>query len=241
MSLNNPLIMILPGLLAGLVQGITGFGSGIILMIFLPALVPIGRAAGISTLTMFVATVLVAWRYRKSLQWRRLVLPFIIYSAVATYSVHLGKILDTNLLRMLLGGLLVLLSIYFTVHKGREAKPYPVVVNVLFMIISGFFNGLFGIGGPLMALYYLMMAKTKEEYLASIQTFFVMDGIYVTTLRFSQGILRLGDMRIVVLGMIGALVGTAVANRLVTRMNTERVKQIVYLFIGVSGLYYLIF
>jgi uncharacterized membrane protein YfcA len=145
------------------------------------------------------------------------------------------------MLRLLLGGLLVLLSAYFTIHKGREAKPYPLLVNVIFMVISGFFNGLFGIGGPLMALYYLMMAKTKEEYLASIQTFFVLDGIYVTTLRFGQGILRIGDMKIVILGMIGALVGTVIANRLVTRMNTERVKQIVYLFIGVSGLYYLMF
>lgn len=239
--MDNPLIMILPGLLAGLVQGITGFGSGIILMIFLPALVPISRAAGISTLTMFVATVLVAWRYRKALRWRSLVVPFIIYSTVATYSVHLSKVLDTGMLRLLLGGLLVLLSAYFTIHKGREAKPYPLLVNVIFMVISGFFNDLFGIGGPLMALYYLMMAKTKEEYLASIQTFFVLDGIYVTTLRFGQGILRIGDMKIVILGMIGALVGTVIANRLVTRMNTERVKQIVYLFIGVSGLYYLIF
>lgn len=239
--MTNPLIMLLPGLLAGLVQGITGFGSGIILMIFLPALVPIGRAAGISTLTMFVATVLVAWRYRKSLQWRQLVMPFIVYSAVATYSVHLGKMLDTGMMRMLLGGLLVALSAYFTLHKGREAKPYPLVVNVIFMVISGFFNGLFGIGGPLMALYYLMMAKTKEAYLASIQTFFVMDGIYVTALRFSQGILHIGDMKIVLLGMVGALVGTAIANRLVTRMNTERVKQIVYVFIGISGLYYLLF
>lgn len=231
----------LPGLLAGFVQGVTGFGSGIILMIFLPLFLPVGTAAGVSTLIMFVATAMLAWRYRAHLQWRRLVGPFLVYSAVATWSVHLGQQLNVHLLRALLGGLLVALACYFTFRRERSPKPYPLPVNVGFMVISGFFNGLFGIGGPLMALYYLMLARTKEEYLASIQTFFLLDGIYVTTLRFSQGILQPAHLWFVLAGMVGALVGTAAANRLVDHLDTAMIKRIVYVFIGISGAYYLFF
>lgn len=233
--------LVLPGLLAGFVQGVTGFGSGIILMIFLPFFLPVGAAAGVSTLIMFVATALLAWRYRHFLQWRRLIGPFIVYAGVATWSVHLGQQLNVNVLRMLLGGLLIALSAYFSLSRPRDAKPYPLVINLIFMIISGFFNGLFGIGGPLMALYYLMMARRKEEYLASIQTFFLMDGIYVTALRFSQGILQPQDLWFVLAGMVGALIGTAAANRLVDRLDTKMIKRIVYIFIGISGIYYLFF
>lgn len=236
-----PIVMLLPGFMAGLVQGLTGFGSGIILMIFLPGLLPISQGAGVSTLTMAVANFMMVWRYRKAIKWRRLIIPFIIYSTVATVSVHLGLVLDTHVLKMLLGGLLIALSLYFTLHKTTSVKPYPLVVAGIFMMISGFFNGLFGIGGPLMALYFLTLAKTKEEYLASIQTFFMMDTIYVSTLRFATHVLNVGDLKFVLFGMIGSLVGTAIANRLITRMDTARVKQMVYVFIGISGLYYLIF
>ncbi|WP_155287097.1 sulfite exporter TauE/SafE family protein [Lacticaseibacillus zhaodongensis] len=236
-----PIVMLLPGLMAGLVQGLTGFGSGIILMIFLPGLLPISQGAGVSTLTMAAANLMMVWRYRKSIKWGRLIIPFIIYSTVATLSVHLGLVLDTHILRMLLGGLLIALSLYFTLYKSASAKRYPLFIAGIFMIISGFFNGLFGIGGPLMALYFLTLARTKEEYLASIQTFFMLDTIYVSTLRFATHVLSFGDLKFVLFGMIGSLVGTAIANRLITRMDTDRVKELVYIFIGISGLYYLIF
>ncbi len=106
------------------------------------------------------------------------------------------------------------------------------------MIISGFFNGLFGIGGPLMALYFLLQSKSKAQYLASIQTFFLMDGVYVTSLRFAHGILQVSDFGLAAIGLIGALVGTAIASRLVTHLDAQRVSQLVYAFIGLSGLYY---
>ncbi len=118
------LYFILPALLAGLVQGLTGFGSGIILMIFLPALMPVAQAAGVAGMTMFVATAWLAWRYRKALQLRQLIVPFIVYSAVATVSVPLGQLLDTGVLKRLLGGLLLVIAAYFTLRKSA-IHPYP--------------------------------------------------------------------------------------------------------------------
>lgn len=210
-------------------------------MIFLPALMPVAQAAGVSTMTMFIPTVLLTWRYRKALHIKPIIVPFLIYSIVATLAVPLGKQLDTVLLKRMLGGLLIAISLYFSLRKTKHQRPYPWPVNGCFMVISGFFNGLFGIGGPLMALYFLMRSRSKEEYLASIQFFFFMDGIYVSSLRFGQHILSLPDLGFAGMGLIGALIGTAAASRIVTHLNTQRVSQIVYAFIGVSGLYYCLF
>ncbi|WP_407891895.1 TSUP family transporter [Lacticaseibacillus sp. N501-2] len=233
-------VMLLAAILASLVQGVTGFGSGIMLMIFLPTMLPIGQSAGVSTLTMLIAEVVLVWRYRHALQWRRLPLPFLVYASVATWSVHLGKILPTHFLKALLGALLIALCLYFTLNHTAGSRRFPLVVAVGFMIISGFFNGLFGIGGPLMALYFLTLAKTKEEYLVSIQTFFLIDTFYVTTVRFAQQVLRVADLKYVVVGMIGAVIGTIVANRIVDHLNVAMITRVVYGFIGVAGAYYLI-
>ncbi|WP_338034770.1 sulfite exporter TauE/SafE family protein [Lacticaseibacillus kribbianus] len=92
-------VMLGAGTLAGLVQGVTGFGAGIMMMIFLPALLPIGESAGVSALTMAVANLMMVWRYRHALDWRRLPVPFLVYAAVATWSVHLGTRLPVPTLR----------------------------------------------------------------------------------------------------------------------------------------------
>ncbi|WP_461214385.1 TSUP family transporter [Lacticaseibacillus sp. GG6-2] len=231
-------LMLLAAILASLVQGVTGFGSGIMLMIFLPAMLPIGQSAGVATMTMVLAEIALVWRYRRFIHLKRVVWPFFVYASVATWSVHLGQVLPVQLLKGLLGALLISLAVYFTVSHGAGSKPFPFIVTLGFMVISGFFNGLFGIGGPLMALYFLTLAKSKEEYLASIQTFFLIDTVYVTTLRFATQVLHVGDVKFVVIGMVGTLIGTAIANRIVTRLNVRTITKVVYVFIGLAGCYY---
>ena len=231
--------MLFAAVLASLVQGVTGFGSGIMLMIFLPTMLPIGQSAGVSTLTMLIAEVVLVWRYRHALKWRRLPIPFLVYASVATWSVHLGQILPTHFLKGLLGCLLIALCLYFTFNHAAGNKRFPLLVCGAFMIISGFFNGLFGIGGPLMALYFLTLSKTKEEYLVSIQPFFLIDTFYVTTVRFANHVLSVGDLKYVAVGMVGAVIGTIIANRIVDHLNVAMITRIVYGFIGVAGLYYL--
>lgn len=234
------LLVLLPAVLASLVQGITGFGSAIVLMIFLPSILPIPQSAGVASLIMSVANLMMAWHYRKALKFKRIIGPFIVYGLVAFLSLKLGSALDVKVLKMLLGGLLLCLSIYFLFFKSLgNGRKYPIYVALIFMIISGFFNGLFGIGGPLMAMYFLSLAKTKEEYLASIQTFFLIDQVYITTVRFASGILTTSDIKFILIGIVGGVIGTMIANRITKHMNINMIEKSVFSFIGLSGIYYL--
>jgi len=232
--------MIFAAMMAGFVQGVTGFGSGIVMMIFLPHLLPINQSAGVSTLTMLVANAMVVWRYREAIQWKKLVTPFLIYISIAVCSLYGSEYLAAGHLKLLLGLLLIVLSLYYTLMNVRSImiKTIPIYVMILFAVISGFFNGMFGIGGPLMALYFLTISDSKENYLASIQTFFLVDTILMTSLRFASGILNLGSLKFVLVGIIGAIIGTILANRLVKHLNIKVMTLSIYVFIGLSGLYY---
>lgn len=233
------LLILTFGLLAGLVQGLTGFGSAIIMMIVLPTIMPIAQGAGVATLIMAASVITLTIHYRHDIHLKRVILPFIVYAAMATWSVHLGQHLDLQLLRHLLGVLLIALALYFTLAPKAGNRPYPLIIAIGFMLISGFFNGLFGIGGPLMALYFLTLSSTTEEYVATVQAFFLIDIIYITTLRISQGILTITTLPAILIGMVGALIGTIIAAHLLNRLNMTAVKRLIYLFIGASGLYYL--
>ncbi|WP_368791060.1 TSUP family transporter [Companilactobacillus farciminis] len=202
------IIMLVAAMLAGFVQGVTGFGSGIVMMVFLPHLLPINQSAGVSTLTMVVANVMVVWHYRKYFEWRKIIKPFLIYISMAIISLHLSSGLPAGHLKLLLGLLLVILSLYYVIMnwKSITISRIPLFVMVIFALISGFFNGMFGIGGPLMALYFLTISDSKEKYLSSIQTFFLIDTFIMTSLRFANGILSLNNLKYVAIGIIGSII-----------------------------------
>jgi len=232
-------IVLFAGFCGGLVQGLTGFGAVIMMMIFLPNILPIDQSAGVAGLMMLGSVITLVYRNRHEIRLTRIIIPFLVYASVATWSVHLGHVLDVHLLRMLLGGLLVALSIYFTFSKRQGDSQYPWFIAGLFMIISGFFNGLFGIGGPLMALYFLSKAHSMSQYLADLQTFFLIDTFYITSLRVASGIVTIHLVPLILIGMVGAITGTMIAAHLLNRLNVTTMKRLIYVFIGLSGLYYL--
>ncbi|MBU9788808.1 sulfite exporter TauE/SafE family protein [Lentilactobacillus sp. IMAU92037] len=234
------LFVLLPAVLAGIVQGVTGFGSAIVLMVFLPTILPIPQSAGVASLIMSVSNIMLAWRYRRSLSFKRIIWPFLVYASVAFVALKLVSSIDVHLLKSMLGGLLVALSLYFLLIKSGGRKHYPIYVAIIFMVVSGFFNGLFGIGGPLMALYFLSLADTKEAYLAYIQTFFLIDQLYVTSVRFYDGILGTNDIPFILIGIVGGVVGTMIANRITAHMNIQMIQKCVFVLIGISGLFYLV-
>lgn len=234
------LLVFLPGLMAGLVQGLTGFGAAIVMMIFLPQLFPIAQSAAVAGVIMAASVLTLIWRNRHHIHLRQIIIPFIVYASVAAYSVHLGQVLDVQLLRRLLGALLLALALYFSFSKRAATQSYPWWLAGLFMIVSGFFNGLFGIGGPLMALYFLSLADTTADYLGNLQTFFLIDVIYISTVRALNGILTPVLIPHILIGMLGAVIGTAIAARILPRLPMVVVRRLIYLFIGLSGGYYLL-
>ncbi|WP_203624428.1 MULTISPECIES: sulfite exporter TauE/SafE family protein [unclassified Lacticaseibacillus] len=235
------LLILIPAFFAALVQGITGFGSVIIMMIFFPAILPIAEAAGLGGLVMLSCTASLAWRYRRDFHFKQVIGPFLIYAAVATWSVRLGKVLDTHVLRLLLGVLLVALALYFILAKTAGDRRYPWYIAVAFMIISGFFNGLFGIGGPLMALYFLSLSTSVPTYMGNLQGFFLLDTIYITSVRVASGIITVSLIPYILGGIIAATLGTLLATRLAAKWDLAQIKPLIYGFIGLSGLYYLFF
>ncbi len=237
--LTSIILVLIPAMLAGLIQGVTGFGSGIILMIFLPIVFSVSKSAGLATLMMSIATLTVVLRYRKQIQWKQVIVPFAIYAITATFAIQIGQKLSTDLLKVLLGLLLVGLCTYFIWSPLKETQSFSWWIVAIFMVISGFFNGLLGIGGPLVALYFLTKSKTPEMYLGTLQVFFLLDMIYVSCIRVSQHIVNGHDLPFIIVGMVGTTLGVLIAQRIVQRLNIEKVRQITYILIGCSGIYYL--
>ncbi|WP_323088557.1 sulfite exporter TauE/SafE family protein [Allobaculum sp. JKK-2023] len=69
---------------AGIVQALTGFGAGIVMMIVLPVFYAIPQAAGISQAICLAICAMMTFQYRKSIQWKKALKPIIPYLMVSS-------------------------------------------------------------------------------------------------------------------------------------------------------------
>ena len=237
--------LIITGLVAGvggLVQGVTGFGSGIIMMMILPYFFAVPSAAGISNAISIVLLVSMIWSYRKYIKWRELIMPIALYLAVCSGAIIFGSSVDGGVMKKALGVFLVMLSIYFLfiAKKAGEKRGLGIPVKLFFIVASGICEGMFGIGGPLLVIYYLNSTDDSKEYLGMLSSAFIIGCTYNTIFRVIRGIILPEHFAAIAAGGIGIFIGSMIAKKLVDKLNPELIKKFTYLMIGLAGVLFLI-
>ena len=143
-------------------------------------------------------------------------------------------------MKRIFGAFLIALAVYYLFLNRGERKPLSAPRTVVYIIVSALCDAFFGIGGPLMVLYYLNRTESAREYLGTIAAFFLINGVYNTVYRLACGILTAGELPFIGVGIVAILAGVTVAHRLVDRLNDARLKKITYIMIGVSGVFNLL-
>ena len=228
-------VVFLTPIIAGLIQTVTGFGSGIFMMVFFPMLFPILGASAISSAISLAGTCTLSWHYRKYCKWKLTLIPALIYILVSSGSILLAPYLPTELLKKVFGVFLMLLSVYFLVFSSKLKVKATLLSATVCGTLAGILGGLFGIGGPPMVIYFLAALDSKEEYLGTIQFHFFVTGVYMLFFRIYKGIFTMDMIPYVILGMAGMMIGKKIGTKIVDRINADTMKKLVYAFLGVSG------
>ncbi len=229
-------VIFLAPIAAGIIQTVTGFGSGIFMMVFFPMLFPILNASAISSSISLAVSGPMSWRYRKQTAWKLLLLPTVIYIATSSASIVLAPYLPTEALKKFFGFFLIVLSIYFLTVAGKLKIKASLSSAMVCGTLSGIVGGLFGIGGPPMVIYFLAALDDKEKYLGTIQTFFFLTGIWTLAFRVINGIYRMDMIPYTLIGLAGMLIGTRIGVRIIDRINADTMRKLVYAFLGFAGL-----
>ena len=223
------------GIMAGVVNALTGFGAGIMMMTVLPSYFDMLTAPALSTATTSPINALQAWKFRRYLRWDVCLVPSLVYLVCSTLAIRVAGDMDLRLLRMALSAFLIVLSGYFLVLADKTSIRANWKSALVCSVISGLCNGWFGIGGPLMALFYISATRTKEEYVAAIQFLFAFVNILNIFYRIFLGVFTLRLVLVIFVAVLGTLAGRHIGMLLFQRIDRERLKKLVYLFIGVAG------
>lgn len=221
--------------LGGIIHTITGFGSGIVMMVFLPYFLGMATAPALSSSINLFLSLVLAFKFRKTIRIKFFLLPLIPYLLGSTLSIYALSGFDMRMVAISFGIFLILLALYFTFIAKRMTIEPTWQAAVLCGGISGVTAGLFGIGGPLMALYFLAITDSKEAYTGNLQCMFTCTCLCNTMTRISRGIYTFDLIPLTILGLLSINVGKTIGLRLLNKMDPDLVRKIVYLFVGISG------
>lgn len=234
--MNTTAMIFAAALAAGIVQGITGFGAGIIMMMFLPLAFAMPVAAGISSAVAICLGSLMAWTYRDSINVRKIIPVSALFLLISSIAIRYSVYVPQAVIKKVFGIFLIILSIYYLfINRNSEKKPMSLAAAVIAIAVSALCDAFFAIGGPLMVLYYLAKTDTSREYLGTIQMFFLVNNLWNTSVRLFNGIIGMEQIPVVLAGMAGIALGGVIGGKLVTKISADRLKKLTYIMIGVSG------
>ena len=229
-------VMVLAALVGGVVQPLTGFGSAVILMIAAQYFFDMTVAPSVVAAICLFQSGNLAWQYRRHIDFRQILPPIALYTVCSLVVINLLQGMDLRVLTTVFGGFLVLLSLYFLFIAKRVIMRPSVGGGLLCSAFSGCCAGAFTIGGPMMALYFVSIARDRETFVANMQFLFVTTNTINLAMRIFRGYYGAEHLAITAVGVAAVLLGNVIGNALSRRMSGDAARQVVYVGVGISGL-----
>lgn len=222
-------------------QRVSGFGYGIVVMMVLPYIMQFGAATTLAGVISIISASCVAFSMRKHIKIKQIILPLILYTVTTYLATSFVASADTSLLKRILGGALILLSIYFLLFSKKVKLKANMTTAGIAGAASGIMGGLFAMGGPPMVLYLLSANDdSTDDYLATIQTYFALSNVISTVTRIAKGMFTFEVAEMLLPAICGMVLGNLIGNHVYKRLSPDVVKKCVYAFMAFSGLISLI-
>src|SRR2546430_2476673 len=155
-------------LCAGFVQGLTGFGFGLVSMSLMPLVIGVKQAAAVSTVFSILATVTTFVRHYRDYNWRRgltFLASVCLGVPVGVYFLDRGS--ESMLLRVL--GIIMILFAAREFLMRQEPRHIPSLLTVPLGLFSGTLSGAFNLGGIPTAAYAYAHPWSRGQIMAYLQ------------------------------------------------------------------------
>ena len=221
---------------AGLTQGLTGFGSALVAMPFFVEVLPPKQAVTLSVLNGLLITSILTYRHRNDIHLQNL--SPLIMGAIPGVFLGIGflKYSDEQLIRHLLGGIVLSYSLYSLFKKNpvkRREIPRPWGVTAGFL--TGLIGASFNAGGPPTIIYVTLTGWKKDEMKGTLSAFFLVTGLMISTGHFTTGLSNKTTFCLYLLNAPVVIVGVVAGMRAYSRVSAHIYLRIVLILLLAMG------
>jgi uncharacterized membrane protein YfcA len=229
-------LFLLAAFVGGLASGFAGFAMGFVVSgIWLQIITPIQTTTLIVGYGLFTQGYGV-WKLRHALDWRK-VAPFIIGGAIG---VPIGTVLLTSTnptyLRIGVGALLVLYSIYGLARPAFRPVQAGVSADVGIGALNGLVSGLTGLPGLVITIWCQFRAWPKDVQRTVFQPV-MLAAIVINALSLSvAGAVTAETVKLFLLGLPALLAGLWSGFKLYGKLDDAAFRKVILLLLLASGL-----
>jgi len=223
-------------LLGSMIQGATGFGYAIFSMPLLSLFIPLELATVLIVLTAFVLNFQIFYQRKENINWK--LMGSTLGSALVGTFIGVWGLegFSSGILRMLLGIILIIFSLYFIFYY-HKIKIKPSLLNsIIAGGLGGIINGMFGMGGPPLVIYYFSAAESKEEYQGCLQATFLVMLVYAVGFHFLYGNITTEVLPLVGVGVVGVLTGAGLGLKIFDQLKKSVLRRVISVLMTVTGL-----
>jgi len=232
----NLAIFLLATFAAALVAGLAGFAFGLVAAAaWLHILTPLQTASLIIAFGLIVQGVAV-WKLRHALQWSRL-WPFLLGAAVGVpVGVALLDWASPDVMRVSIGVLLILYSIYGLARPALEPiKAGGAPADAGIGLLNGILGGATGLAGIIVTIWCGLRGWPRDVQRTVFQpvgvAIFAMSAAWLGV----SGTVDAGTIRLFVIGLPILLLGTWLGLKLYGRLDEAGFRKVVLVLLLVSG------
>lgn len=219
------------------IQTSSGIGYAIVTMALWPVFIPFRQASVLEVITAFAMVIYILVKLSGRINFKLLLFPLISSITCSTFGVFTLMASTEAFMRRVLGVFLLILSAYFLFFNGKM-KIKPTRTNGLIAgALSGFFGGMFSIGGPPIVLYLVSATDDKMEYSATLQCYYICVSIYILAMHIILGNVTGETLKYSAVVIIGVLIGTGAGLNLFRKLSMNAIKRLVNGFMAVAGIY----
>jgi uncharacterized protein len=208
-------------------------------MSLMPLFMGVKQAAVISTAFSFLATVMTFARHYREYDWR-LGAGFIASVCLGVpLGVYFLEQSSETLLVKVLGGLMLAYAAREFLLPGRRQR-FPVAWTVPLGLFSGAMSGAFNLGGVPTAAYAYAHPWSRGQIMAFLQVMITLSCVLRMIFYGRAGLL--GGIDWVQTAPLALLLFAAIwlGHLALQRIHPRRMRQGIFVFIGLSGIYYLL-
>ncbi|NJP38329.1 sulfite exporter TauE/SafE family protein [Alkalicoccus luteus] len=234
------LLLITIILLAGsFVQGVSGFGFGLIAMSFMPLIFTVKDSTLLVVSLALVVCTSIAWQLRRHIVWRSLL---VILSAA--FVGRFGGFLvlsaygELDVMRDILGLFLLLVTAYlFFGSKYAQMLPKETIwIPVVFGFLGGFVGGIYAVGGPFfVVVMMLLFADSKYRYSANLQVTFFVTNLTTVLLHAFNGDFSSEFPFYFAVGLLTVLVGTRLGVACFKKLSQDNMRRIAGITVALAA------
>jgi len=218
--MNTPILLVPIFFLAGLVQGVTGFGSALVAMPLLLFFLDARTSVPLCILNGLAITAFLSMQLKHHMDWKKIQPLFAgcipgIFAGTAFL-----KRADNDTVKILLGTMLVAYALY-----RLCARPRPIGMHRAWSLLAGFATGAIGAafsaGGPPAIIYTTLTGWSKDGIKATLSGFFLITGILTATAHAIMGLITTQVLHHLSVSIGAVLLGTWAGSLLYGRLGRE--------------------